>query len=47
MYDDFYAKIFLILYTPFENSTTRIAIILTGPEKKRIKKIFGPLKNNN
>ena len=25
-YVDFYAKIFLILYTPFENSTTRIAI---------------------
>ena len=24
---DFFAKIFLILYTPFENSTTRIAIL--------------------
>ena len=28
-YVDFYAKIFLILYTPFENSTTRIAIPMT------------------
>ena len=26
LYVDFYAKIFLILYTLFENSTTRIAI---------------------
>ena len=26
-YVDFYDKIFLILYTPFENSTTRIAIL--------------------
>ena len=26
-YVDFYAKIILILYTPFENSTTRIAIL--------------------
>ena len=27
-YVDFYAKNFLILYTPFENSTNRIAIML-------------------
>ena len=26
-YVDFHAKIFLILYTPFENSITRIAIL--------------------
>ena len=28
-YADFYAKIFLILFNPFENSTTRIAILDT------------------
>ena len=29
-YVDFYAKIFLILYTPFKNSSTRIAIPSKG-----------------
>ena len=30
-YVDFYAKIFLILYTQFENSTTRTAIFYILP----------------
>ena len=36
-YVDFYAKIFLILYTPFEKSTPRIAIVLTIKEENRSK----------
>ena len=39
-YVDFYAEVFLILYTPFENSTTRIAIMCTMTADASISLIF-------